>query len=471
MYHKAKAVGVAEVKDTQRCFRDFIMAIEKISPVLAQRYEEVIEEFAPEGHEALLFKVIEKFRNHIRLRDIKNVKSIGVHSAFPVGAESNDKDPRKPSFRNKQKPKKPCPVCGTPDEWLNECNYVNPHRAGGPGNSFVPDPEKKKKTEEALKDPEIKKQVDRAIKKGKEYEAKKKENANNANTLRQAQTSKPPTPPVDVDHGSFHIAKGSFHIAKDYIAFVTIPEPSTAVKSYKFRSSWLLDSGSDINVCNETMKDRFTKERDCNDGDRLLAGTQSEFIAAWGRVKIWVDTPTGRGFITITNVIYVPNFATNLISTSVLEDKGLHFFPLKRCLTDGEQKPRFFFTRNDGHYVLEDNSDKLPMAAPTAHIAPPKSGTSLQWHQLLAHAGGDAIQRLTKAVEGVEVTDSNKTPTTNQCEVCAHSKAHRIVSRSPFKAETSDKPFYRITYDLIELKPSLNGHRYVSHIACESTEF
>ncbi|KAL8846356.1 MAG: hypothetical protein Q9221_008549, partial [Calogaya cf. arnoldii] len=98
MYHKAKVVGIVEVKDTQRCYRDFIIAINKIAPVLAQRYEEVIDEFAPEGHEALLFKVIKKFYHHIRLRDIKNVKSVGIHAAFPVGAELNNK---KLSFRNK----------------------------------------------------------------------------------------------------------------------------------------------------------------------------------------------------------------------------------------------------------------------------------------------------------------------------------------------------------------------------------
>ena len=47
------------------------------------------------------------------------------------------------------------------------------------------------------------------------------------------------------------------------------------------------------------------------------------------------------------------------------------------------------------------------------------------------------------------VSDKNKIPPTNKCETYALSKAHRIVSRSPAKSETSNKPFFRVTYDLI----------------------
>ena len=115
--------------------------------------------------------------------------------------------------------------------------------------------------------------------------------------------------------------------------------------------------------------------------------------------------------------MYISNFATNLISISILENKGLYFFPLKRCLTNSNQKPRFFFIRNGSYYILEDNSNNLPIAALAAKIALLKSGTLFEQHQLLAHAGGNAIYYLTKAVKGVEVTDSNKVPLINKYNV------------------------------------------------------
>jgi succinate dehydrogenase/fumarate reductase-like Fe-S protein len=39
----------------------------------------------------------------------------------------------------------------------------------------------------------------------------------------------------------------------------------------------------------------------------------------------------------------------------------------------------------------------------------------------------------------------------NECETCALFKAHRIIFRLSDIAETFDKSFYRITYDLMQL--------------------
>ena len=44
----------------------------------------------------------------------------------------------------------------------------------------------------------------------------------------------------------------------------------------------------------------------------------------------------------------------------------------------------------------------------------------------------------------------------NKCEIYALAKAHKIVSRFTAKAETSDKLFFRITYDLIQLNAAMN---------------
>ena len=86
--------------------------------------------------------------------------------------------------------------------------------------------------------------------------------------------------------------------------------------------------------------------------------------------------------------------------------------------------------------------------APPA-VFPAKSATAYEWYQLIAYAHNKAIQYLLVAAEGVVVSDKNKVPPTNKCETCTLSKAYRIVSRSPAKLETSNKPFFRVIYDLI----------------------
>lgn len=69
MYYLAKEFGLNAVVDTRKVYRDFILAIEHITPVMAQMYEDALDN--TEDREKQLFKLIEKFRNYIRLRDIK----------------------------------------------------------------------------------------------------------------------------------------------------------------------------------------------------------------------------------------------------------------------------------------------------------------------------------------------------------------------------------------------------------------
>ena len=136
-----------------------------------------------------------------------------------------------------------------------------------------------------------------------------------------------------------------------------------------------------------------------------------------------------------------------------------------------------FFKRHRGHYLLKDNTTDLPIsisvassavfasdqspepiennAAPPA-IFPAKSATAYEWHQLIAYIHNKAIQHLLVAAEGVVVSNKNKVLPTNKCETYTLSKAYRIVSRSPAKSETSNKPFFRVIYDLIQINTAFN---------------
>lgn len=96
---------------------------------------------------------------------------------------------------------------------------------------------------------------------------------------------------------------------------------------------------------------------------------------------------------------------------------------------------------------------------------------------MFAHVSKKAIQHLESSVEGVRISDKSEVsgvvvPKTNECKTCALSKAHRIVSRSLDNAESSaiTKPFYRVTYDLMQLTTALNKDEWVSHFARHATD-
>jgi hypothetical protein len=61
------------------------------------------------------------------------------------------------------------------------------------------------------------------------------------------------------------------------------------------------------------------------------------------------------------------------------------------------------------------------------------------WHERLAHCGPEILEHLPTSVAGVKLVDG---PTTTECETCAVSKAHKIVSRRP--SPQADEPFDRV---------------------------
>ena len=71
----------------------------------------------------------------------------------------------------------------------------------------------------------------------------------------------------------------------------------------------------------------------------------------------------------------------------------------------------------------------------------------------------------------MEISDHAKVPPTNKCETYALSKAYQIISRSSRKSEDSDKPFFRVIYDLIPITTAFNKYEYVLHLIYAKTDF
>lgn len=57
--------------------------------------------------------------------------------------------------------------------------------------------------------------------------------------------------------------------------------------------------------------------------DTILAGIRQVQIEYYGTIVINISIPTGPGIMTLTNIAYVPEFMTNIISQSILKAKKL----------------------------------------------------------------------------------------------------------------------------------------------------
>ena len=436
-YTQAKKHSVAEVTGI-RPVRDFLMAIRSKEPTFADT-QLIMMKHKTTGID--FYEIVEEFRQYIRLQSLHQ-SSKDTHSAFATKS-----DPSGASFRGQKLPSKPC-VCGDA-HWLSDCPYLVPEKR----TKGWKDAEKQKKVDEALKDNRTKAWVDKVLKKQKEKDGKSKSTPTS--------TPEPQPSPAELEETS-RVKMGAF----------TSVRTAFLADTFDLHNSWILDNGSNSHVCNSTMQARFSKTHSAGPNDKLIAGAQILLIECFGSIDITVPTPSGPGIMTLLNVAYVPNFMTNLVSQQILCSKGLYFDDWKMHLHK-QGKTIGFVKAHHGHYLLEDNLNKIVQTQKTATFTTTKKASMGDWPQILAHASPDVIKHLEQSVKGVKVTnkDTDRVPKTNECETCALSKAHQIVSRSPDKSENSTEPFHRITYDLMQFTTAMNKDQWVSHFACASTDF
>ena len=59
----------------------------------------------------------------------------------------------------------------------------------------------------------------------------------------------------------------------------------------------------------------------------------------------------------------------------------------------------------------------------------------------------------------------------NKCEICILTKTYKLIFQFSAKSKTSDKSFFRITYDLIQLNIIMNKNQWISHVICFEYNF
>ena len=174
------------------------------------------------------------------------------------------------------------------------------------------------------------------------------------------------------------------------------------------------------------------------------------------------------------NVVYISNFMINIVSKSILEAKEL-YFDIKHHHLHRKEKAVFFAFRVKNYYVLKNNIKITANVFNAKVVSIIKFEISYKWHQLLAYASSEIIKHFAQVAEEVKIIDIKNAAYAvskiNKCKICALAKAHKIVSRFSAKAKTSDKLFFCITYDLIQLNAIMNKNQWISHIACFEYDF
>ena len=447
IYSTARQMNMLEAVGDRPIY-DFVQAVRPLYSGFSDIYTHQLNTNLPDTLQ--MPKVIEQFR--LWVKSVGDTKASKNHSAFATDESSSSANAanKRPSFRGKPLPKCLCELF----HWWSECFYLNPDKRP---DDWKPNPFIQKKVDEALKDPEIKKRVDEAIKKAREWEQQRAESQTITTSTSSSASASTPT----------ESSLGAFPVSNAFAS------------GYPLRASWIYDSGANIHVCNRHMLHRFVKEKD-GTGETIIAGAHRHEIEAYGYVEVSVEGDEGiKRKMTLLNVHYIPDFMINIISGFILHTKKVFFDSEHHRLH--HLGKTFGYTKTlHGNFVIEYNEPQSHLTSesdsddndPTiANAVATKIASSKDWHQILAHAGPETIQQLPNAAEGIKISDTLPAPKTNECETCALSKAHQLISRSSIKSESSDKPFHRITYDLIPLSPALNRHRWVSHFACSYLDF
>ncbi|KAG9377765.1 rve domain containing protein [Pyrenophora tritici-repentis] len=207
--------------------------------------------------------------------------------------------------------------------------------------------------------------------------------------------------------------------AHSYVTVATFVSPTLlkkAVSNHDYQQRYCYDTAANRHVFNNRSK---FYEYAPIDND-VHGSTGSTTAAGVGTVRLEVVKADGTTEkISLQNVLYCPDFATNVISQA----------PFKRA---GELA---YLPEIDGipNFLVVTESSKAPAALSYASLVcyrssadePSSSRPATDWHHIMGHAGIDAIKDTAKVVHGMKLTTS----TVTNCEPCGLSKSKRNISR------------------------------------------
>jgi hypothetical protein len=241
------------------------------------------------------------------------------------------------------------------------------------------------------------------------------------------------------------------------------------------RNLFHVDSAANRHFCNnvnkfETFDSDFVKKS-------IIFDDSSDMTIAKETVKIAIDKSDETiSTLVLRDVLYVPRFHTNLVSTSRLEDRGYYWDSESKCIWKREPKTKkkIFLAqgqRKNGMYAIESLSKRAPDYSAAAFSTRGRvtgsselrkkilrgsrdsrrqyySRASLDtWHSRMGHIRKEALLQLPQAVEGVQLTSTDFERPSELCEAC--SLGHMAMRISRKSVSLSSYAFHTVHFDII----------------------
>jgi hypothetical protein len=198
------------------------------------------------------------------------------------------------------------------------------------------------------------------------------------------------------------------------------------------KSVWVVDSSASRHMTGDcTLFVEGYKPLMEPDRIEIADGSYLEGIGI-GNIKLTLKGSPQQE-VTVLDVLYVPNLATNLMSVIQLEDHGIIVATsgsgAMNLLRGGKIIGRA--SRIGRSYILD--TVNRPMVALSAKSAPKSAIDWALWHWRFGHIGREKLLDLYKVVQDLEPLE--EVPL-GVCEPCIFSKQLRIVNRVPPKRAT-----------------------------------
>ena len=424
IFDEGEELGIPHVKENQP-LKDFINSVEEVDSGFYTYWKQHIRNI-DKNQLPTLHQIVQRFRE---TRPQPKSRGTTFTASFQ-GKSAADED---------ETPKKRECLCGKKHLFKNCYYLIEAKRPSG----WKPNPEIQRAIESKLeKIPKLRNAVE-AIQ--KQEALKKKE-------ITGSSSESPPKP------ASFTTMMQSK--IPDISAYSPIVLTAKAIPEYTLRSSFILDSGATIHVCNS--RERFRTFRQAGSDDYLYAGDSTVSIEGIGDVDIQVKTRDGMSTITLRNTAYAPQFHTNIVSLNKFIEKDVHWNTMSHELTyQGESYCKV--EKHYGQWVLEYNDSSIEDTAFATKSTIPRISTASQemWHRRMGHLHLDAIKKLPDAARGVKIGEKNSRPEGALCSECEGATASQQISRVPSQRAT--KPFERVHFDLIQLELAYNGDQWALH--------
>ncbi len=457
VYSDASALNLSDVQ-RHRCLFDFLNSLRSIDMTFVTDKEAILNyELQQRKEPSFIRDLLKEFRNHLRITRALIKKS--THSAFatlqenPPSDDSKDEDFKdsktSKNFKNSSKNTKKC-LCES-NHSLRECLYI---MISCRSSSWKPNPKIEKTVNEKMSETkETFKWLLDSI--------KKKDAANMTKKSETLETNKSETSDKTDSNSS---SSYSTFVASSIFAASSVFAVETA--PFELQNCWTLNCETDIHVCNDSH--RFQQNRTAHPMNRLRAEKNIYSIENYDTMNIVTKESRDPVNIKLTNVALAPEFLTNLVCLSRLTSKGIHWDTEKSHLHT--KNKTFCYTQPvGGHWVIERNAPRKMYDAYAAHSEKSKPdlvASKEEWHAMLSHPESETIANLEKGIDGIKMTNPKTASSTMQCETCALSKTHQIVSRRSDQDEVAKHPLDRIDYDLIQMSEDYNDDKWISHFVC-----